>query len=315
MADVKEGLPVPPEFVMINSYLIDVSISEDHTFDAEVTDYPVESGSSFADHIRKKPITVTMDGLVPNNPFGNIALKRKSAGEQQAFSVLGQPSDLGKAAASEAYAVLLSVWNAGEPVTIRTSLGTFERMAMTSLSIPRDAQTGDALKFSASFQQIQIVTNERIRKRTATRTGGKRDLGAKAVVEKNQPLIVWRKGRNFFDTAYVGGGEWFGESEQLVIATQPNGIDRKLSHIGNASIDNFAGNSNTEAGTTGGSWTVDYTPLSAGELVRFEKDRARDERLTRAGRNLREGAADTKRSTTDLSEKSRSTAGDWWTGK
>ncbi len=320
MADVRQGLPNPTQYVMINNYLIDVSIKEGHAFDAEVTDFPVESGSSFSDNIRKKPITVMMEGLVSNKPIGDIIDKRRSAGAPATnFSTLSIVDNH----AQEAYAVLLAVWGVGEPVTIRTSLGTFERMALTSLNVPRDAQTGDVLYFTASFQQIQVVTNERIRKRTATRTGKKRDLGPQPGVEKNQPLIIWNKGRNSADTAYEGGGSWYGEQEQLVMANVP-GHGRDICHIGNASIDNFAGNNNTAPGTTGGSWTVNYTPLNAGEKVRLQKDRARDEARRQSGQSLRDktrvkklfgGDGDSKRPTADMSERNRTSAAREWTGR
>jgi len=50
-----------------------------------------------------------------------------------------------------------------DTVTIRTSLGTFEKMALVSLNVPRDASTGEALHFTAQFQQVQFATNKRVR--------------------------------------------------------------------------------------------------------------------------------------------------------
>lgn len=168
----------PPQFVMINNFVIDVSIREDHVFDAEVTDYPTESGTSFSDNIRPTPIQVTMEGIVSNTPLIDIELKRNQG-----------PYLTSEVAVAQAYEVLLSLWNSREPVTIRTSLGTFERMALTSLSMPRTKDTGDALHFTAVFQQIQVVTNKRIRQRS-----GRRNLGPKASKKLASRTVIWNKG-------------------------------------------------------------------------------------------------------------------------
>jgi len=48
--------------------------------------------------------------------------------------------------AAEAYALLLEIWRNREPITIRTSLDTFEHMAMTSL-------TTDGV---ATFRRIEL---------------------------------------------------------------------------------------------------------------------------------------------------------------
>lgn len=147
-------------FVMINDFLIDVALTETHEFEADVTEYPVESGSSISDNIRSKPIMVTMEGLVSNSPLEEIAKYRIAPAEPVA----------------DAYAMLLDVRDKREPVTIRTSLGTFENMALQSLSIPRDGSRGDALRFTAKFQQIQTVTNVRGKRLRTSIPGGKRKV-------------------------------------------------------------------------------------------------------------------------------------------
>lgn len=165
-----------PQFVMINNFVIDVSVREDHSFESEVTDYPVESGGSFSDNIRRQPISVTMEGIVSNTPIGDVEAIRGINTE-----------DLPEVSAAKAYAVLRGVWESGEPVTIRTSLGTFENMALQSLSVPRDGDTGDALRFTAVFQQIVTVTNKRVRM-------ARKDLGPRASERKVARTAVWNVG-------------------------------------------------------------------------------------------------------------------------
>src|SRR3990167_8648307 len=179
----------PVEFCMVGNYLIDVSIKEDHSFTNDVTSFPVESGGTLSDNIRPKPITVTLEGIVSNSPLGEILTQRKTS--------VGNDFSTGQVAAAEAYSVLVEVWNGREPVTIRTSLATFENMAMTSLTIPKSKESGAALHFTAAFQQITVITNQRkkIRTKTSIRNGhGKRELGQQNCGDAGARSFFWRKG-------------------------------------------------------------------------------------------------------------------------
>jgi hypothetical protein len=131
--------------VLINGYPIDAALSEEHSFDSEVTEHPVENGADIADHVRARPIVVQMEGVVSDTPIGDIATQRTGT---------NLPSE-------DAFARLMAIRDARQPVTIQTSLQTFENMVLQSLSVPRDARTGRALKFRAIFVQVTLVTNAR----------------------------------------------------------------------------------------------------------------------------------------------------------
>jgi hypothetical protein len=268
------------KFVMINNYLIDVSLSENHTFDAEVTDYPVESGGSISDNIRPKPITVSMEGIVSNTPIGEIvtqraaqAIAKPDSSQSLApfrISPTGEPSVV---PAGHAYAFLYILWKSREPVTIRTSLDTFERMALTSLSIPRDAATGDALHFTAQFQQIQVVTNERIRKRTSLRsgtTGKKKDFGNKTSVIREQRLIIWHRG-------FPPG------TDSHVTGSNSNGYKEVIWWLGKSGP--------TTQNEEGYFYADKVTPLVGHELWWFQQDMRRD-RIRNNLRRYRNTTAD-----------------------
>jgi len=151
--------------VLIDGYLVDVAVSEGHEFPSEVTQHPVETGADLTDHVRNRPIMITLEGVVSDTPIGLVANERSE-------DVL--PSD-------EALAKLKEIRNRREPVTITTSLGTYENMAMQSLSVPRSSSTGEALRFTCVFVQIQLITNERTTIRVAEPRGKKKiSKGAKA---------------------------------------------------------------------------------------------------------------------------------------
>jgi len=159
-------MPPITQLVAIDDFLIDCSLRETHTYDSEVTEYPVESGSNITDNIRPLPIVVEMECLVSNTPIGVIVPYRNLVRGEEGLQYLSKPAD-------DAYELLTLIRDQRKPVTIRTSLRTYENMALKSLSIPRGAHL-DELRFTATFQQIQTVENKRtIRVAIPTATGKK----------------------------------------------------------------------------------------------------------------------------------------------
>lgn len=134
--------------VIIDDFEIDIAEAEEHRFDSEITEHPVETGADITDHVRSRGMSLTIDGIVSDTPIGAIAKRRLI--------------DFGDFLPSgEAYAKLIGIRDARQPITIATSLRTYENMVMESLTIPCNATAGDALRFSAVFRQVQLITNER----------------------------------------------------------------------------------------------------------------------------------------------------------
>ncbi len=167
--------------VMIDGFSIDASISEEHGFNSEVTEYPVETGGDITDNVRAKPITVTLECIVSDTPLGDFVNIR----------------DSGSIPSVIAYSRLTKIRDKREPVTIITSLDTFENMVLTDLSIPRKAETGHAIEFSATFQQIILVTNNRSTVRVAISTGDRKDLGNPLGLKGDQRVLVFSIQRAF----------------------------------------------------------------------------------------------------------------------
>lgn len=155
--------------VTIDGFSVDITRSEEHSFESEVTEHPVEKGANITDHVRNKPITITMECVVSDSPVGPVRDIRARA--------TTKPSD-------DAFAKMLAIREAGEPVTIATSLKVFTNMMLTSLTVPRTAANGRALVFSVSFTQIEFVTNARTTVRVNVPRGqNKRNLGGKQLKE------------------------------------------------------------------------------------------------------------------------------------
>ncbi len=150
--------------VFIDGYPIDISTGETHTFPAEVTSYPVEKGADTADHVRAKPLKVSLDCIVSDTPIGLITTHSTRTD--------------GSIPSGTMYQRLLALRDKGDPVVISTSLDVFEDMVLSDLSIPRDAGEPHQLHFKVEFTQFIFVTNNRTTVRVATPGGtGHKNLG------------------------------------------------------------------------------------------------------------------------------------------
>ncbi len=146
----------PRVLASIDGFLLDCLLSDSHAYESDVTEFPVESGSTISDNIRNKPLVVTMDCFVSNSPLGLL--------DVSAPGPLIGPKPLntrGNSPPDTALALMLKIRDNRLPVTIRTSLSTYKDMALKSLTIPREGGRGDDLRFTAVFTQIELVTNKR----------------------------------------------------------------------------------------------------------------------------------------------------------
>lgn len=166
--------------ILIAGYPIDCAVTESHVVDNEVTEHPVEKGADIADHVRARPVSVTLDGIVTDTPIGVIANQR---GERSVTGrLVNKPSD-------EARALLIQIRNKREPVSIETSLGGYTNMMLERLEFPRAADDGDSLRFRATFKQVTLVTNARTVVRVSSaqpRAAKKIDRGNKATATVTQ---------------------------------------------------------------------------------------------------------------------------------
>ena len=177
----------PRQRILIGDFQIDASITESHEFDSDVTDFPVETGSSITDNVRPKPIVVTIDGIVSDTPLGTIS------GVRTGTDAL--PS-------ADALAALLAIRDARQPISITTSLKSFPSMVLTTLAVPRDATTGAALRFSATFTEVLLVTNNRTTVRVATPSSDQQvNLGSRVGLGVSN---LHTGGRSIFKTGTEG---------------------------------------------------------------------------------------------------------------
>jgi hypothetical protein len=159
----------------------DASVSEIYTDTVEITDHPVETGSVISDHIRKLPSSIEINGVVTNNPLVFLASSRA---ESPLITDTSRPDDRVEAA----YTELRRVQNVGEVVDVVTSLRDYSNMVIESISVSRDANTGNILNSSITLREITIAKEisietpvpitEKVSKKKKTNKGNKSKTAA-----------------------------------------------------------------------------------------------------------------------------------------
>jgi hypothetical protein len=132
---------------------LDCSVMEKHTDAAEITSHPVEDGSLMTDHIRKLPVTLEITGLVTNTPITYLAsaFAKPSTFGSEAFI----PSTPSSDRVDDAYALMQLMMENGVTMSVVTSLRNYENMAIESLSVTREAPTGQALDCVIALREVQ----------------------------------------------------------------------------------------------------------------------------------------------------------------
>ncbi len=163
---------------------MDATPSMGHERSATVTQNAIEDGSNIADHINLAPERLTMEALITDVPVSTIASLSGlavSSASQLAGSALSGLGAVGASLASQAAGLLVGslaglltgtprdpkdafrfleqLWEKREPFTVVTSLKRYENMVLTSLSIPRRAQDGKAIRFNLSMERVKITSS------------------------------------------------------------------------------------------------------------------------------------------------------------
>lgn len=167
--------------ILIDNFPVDLSIKEEHKRQNDISNFPMESGSSFSDHVIKKPQTCTIDGLVSDSPIGTMELLRDLEGENAGL----KPSE-------ETRAKLEELDDSKRAVTIVSSLKVYENMILESLDIPKDKDHEGGLWFTAVFKQAKIIKNQ-VTRVAAPALQKTRPLGPKPPAPTSGPPPVYRK--------------------------------------------------------------------------------------------------------------------------
>lgn len=134
-----------------NEYYFDAVFTVSHNLSVQVTEHPVQSGASIADHAFVDPDEVSMDV-----GFSDVHSSRYyfESGTPYSDAALGNSDGR----SITAYDLLRQIAQAREPVTLVTKLHTYPSMLITSVSVSDDAKTMFGLRASVTLRAIQRVT-------------------------------------------------------------------------------------------------------------------------------------------------------------
>lgn len=160
-------------FAQIGELKLDASVQEDHTASARITTNPVEDGSVVADHVVLEPETLSIDGIITDDP---ITYHMRP----------GEPGAEGRSRAIDGYQLLLKLLEERQPLTVVTGLRVYRDMVLTRVSVPRQADTGAALRFTAELTRVRIVSSQvvpmnRANKSVKDKSQTPAELGRKSV--------------------------------------------------------------------------------------------------------------------------------------
>ncbi len=132
----------------------DVTNSERHTHDADVTEHPLELGAATNDHVRAKPADLSLDVTVTDYPLS------------QGGGGIGVRPEVGRAA--RIFDRLVTLRTDGTVLTVETGARAYSNMVLKSVTVPRDKALSGALRISLQFKEIKIVRSESVPVRVAS---------------------------------------------------------------------------------------------------------------------------------------------------
>ena len=185
MADIKYTGPT-----LIGDVAIDCTVTETHTATATVTKHPVESGANITDHIRPEPVQLSVTGIVSDTPIGSKQVQRAiDAGGAKVQITENETPTSAAGFGRTAWAKLEAIRVAAKPVKVTTRDRTYESMALTSLTVPKEAKNSGALYFTAQFEQVRIVFNRttKVVVAKAPKSHKKQDTGKQPTAAVEQP--------------------------------------------------------------------------------------------------------------------------------
>lgn len=130
---------------------LDVTSSEAHELRSDVTTSPVEVGSPVADHIQLQADRLTLTGFITDAPISPELSPKFSGGIDGSISLTRVQTT---------FDLLRALHEKRELVTIYTRYLIYRDMAITSISIPRNANNGDSVQFTIDLVKVRIVSTQ-----------------------------------------------------------------------------------------------------------------------------------------------------------
>ena len=169
-------------------FQFDAVINEQHSRDALVTQFPVETGQVVTDHIVVSPPELTVQGIITDSPIGNArSLLTEAIATGVTFvsppllvaaygaaygAASSYQADQGTKSPSQIAFTKLMRLMGGDPETtpptppslvhVHTKMALYTNMAIKSVTLPRDKTVSNAIIVQVALQKVFLVTPQTV---------------------------------------------------------------------------------------------------------------------------------------------------------
>lgn len=136
----------------IGGFVIDAFLKESYSFKNQVTDVPIEEGSTISDHVIPEQDKISIEGFIGRTEF--VVMNMNGMDENPEL----EPSNENRI--KQNYRELKRLKESRQPLTLSLGLDVYKNMIITDFDIDRDVESGRDLPFTMSFTQVKIVKSE-----------------------------------------------------------------------------------------------------------------------------------------------------------
>jgi hypothetical protein len=175
---------------------VDATVSEEHAAQWALTSHPVPEGINVTDHKRRSPRVIKMSCVISNTPLSQgiselgdltnvdeaVSSFRQNASALQASGTLARSER-----DTNAWEQLKAYADSAELLDVYTTLESYTNMQISEISTVRTAQTGNALHFDITLQEIRIA-DEKTAEALQLRTGRPKETKQSRKGKRAKPL-------------------------------------------------------------------------------------------------------------------------------
>jgi hypothetical protein len=149
----------------------DAVFEENHDYELQVTDNPVESGVVVSDHAFMLPVHLSISAGVSDSPLADSGLGLYGSNSRSI----------------KAFDLLTTLQRSAEPFDVQTGLRLYKNMVCTNLKTSQDKDTAGVLVFTADLREVIIVNTQTVKyksKKVQTTANGSGSTSSKTVTDK-----------------------------------------------------------------------------------------------------------------------------------
>jgi len=153
------------EGAALEAIVMDATLSEGHSFSADVTEFPVEAGSSISDNVRDRNDLLRIDGFVSDFPLPSNINQQLAAGaftQRPTAELRRSQNVLDK---------LIKLKSSGVVIQVTTGIRRYENMVIVSVDVNRDKNISAGLRLNIVMRAIRVVKTQTVQIVAAERKG------------------------------------------------------------------------------------------------------------------------------------------------